>query len=54
MPDVLLDVRELEFDRINLEVEDLRAQVSIPAELGGLLRLSLKALTSGSFARSSP
>jgi hypothetical protein len=32
-PDVLLDVSELEVDRINLEVEDLRAHVSILAEL---------------------
>jgi hypothetical protein len=29
-PDVLLDVSELEVDRINLEVEDLRAHVSDP------------------------
>jgi hypothetical protein len=32
-PDVLLDVSELEVDRITLEVEDLRAHVSILAEL---------------------
>jgi hypothetical protein len=40
-PDVLLDVTELEVDRINLEVEDLRAHVAILAELGGLLNLSV-------------
>ena len=35
-PDVLLDVSELEVDRINLEVEALRAHVSILAELANL------------------
>jgi hypothetical protein len=40
-PDVLLDVRELEVDRINLEVEDLRAHVSVLAELANLVRLSV-------------
>ncbi|MCC2653654.1 MAG: hypothetical protein K0Q60_3820 [Microvirga sp.] len=40
-PDVLLDVSELEVERINLEVEALRAHVSILAELGGLLNLSV-------------
>jgi exonuclease VII small subunit len=40
-PDVLLDVSELEVDRINLEVEDLRAHVSILVELANLLRLSV-------------
>jgi hypothetical protein len=40
-PDVLLDVSELEVDRINLEVEDLRAHVSILAELANLLSLSV-------------
>jgi hypothetical protein len=40
-PDVLLDVTELEVDKINLEVEDLRAHVAILAELGGLLNLSV-------------
>src|SRR5918994_7926611 len=35
-PDVLLDVSELEVDRINLEVEDLRAHVSILVELANL------------------
>jgi hypothetical protein len=40
-PDVLLDVTELEVDKINLEVDDLRAHVSILAELGNLLSLSV-------------
>jgi hypothetical protein len=40
-PDVLLDVRELEVDRLTLEVEDLRANVSLVAELANLLRLSV-------------
>ena len=40
-PDVLLDVRELEVDRLTLEVEDLRAHVSLMAELANLLRLSV-------------
>jgi hypothetical protein len=40
-PDVLLDVSELEVDRITLEVEDLRAHVSILAELANLLSLSV-------------
>ncbi len=40
-PDVLLDVSQLEVDRINLEVEDLRAHVSILAELANLLSLSV-------------
>jgi hypothetical protein len=40
-PDVLLDVSNLEVDRINLEVEDLRAHVSILAELANLLSLSV-------------
>jgi hypothetical protein len=40
-PDVLLDVSELEVDRINLEVEDLRAHVSVLAELANLLNLSV-------------
>jgi hypothetical protein len=38
---VLLDVSELEVDRINLEVEDLRAHVSILVELANLLNLSV-------------
>jgi hypothetical protein len=40
-PDVLLDVTELEVDRLTLEVEDLRAHVSLVAELANLLRLSV-------------
>jgi hypothetical protein len=40
-PDVLLDVSELEVDRISLEVEDLRAHVSILAELANLVSLSV-------------
>jgi hypothetical protein len=40
-PDVLLDVSELEVDRVNLEVDDLRAHVSILAELANLLSLSV-------------
>ena len=38
---MLLDVSELEVDRINLEVEDLRAHVSILVELANLLNLSV-------------
>lgn len=40
-PDVLLNVSELEVDKINLEVEDLRAHVSILVELANLLNLSV-------------
>jgi hypothetical protein len=40
-PDVLLDVRELEVDRLTLDVEELRAHVSLMAELANLLRLSV-------------
>ena len=40
-PDVVLDVPELEVDRITLEVEDLRAHVSILVELANLLNLSV-------------
>ena len=40
-PDVLLNVCELEVDRINLEVEDLRAHVSVLAELANLVSLSV-------------
>lgn len=40
-PDVLLDVTELEVDRITLEVEDLRAHVSVLAELANLVNLSV-------------
>ncbi len=42
-PDVLLDVSELEVDRISLEVEDLRAHVSVLAELANLVSLSVGA-----------
>src|SRR5829696_748148 len=42
-PDVLLDVSELEVDKISLEVEDLRAHVSILVELANLLNLSVVA-----------
>jgi hypothetical protein len=40
-PDVLLDVSELEVDKISLEVENLRAHVSILVELANLLNLSV-------------
>src|ERR671932_2659168 len=40
-PDVLLDVSELEVDRLDLEVDDLRAHVALMAELANLLRLSV-------------
>ena len=40
-PDVLLNVTELEVERINLEVEDLRAHVSVLAELANLVNLSV-------------
>src|SRR5215218_3016215 len=40
-PDVLLDVSELEVDKITLEVEDLRAHVSVLAELANLVSLSV-------------
>jgi hypothetical protein len=40
-PDVFLDVSDLEVDRISLEVEDLRAHVSILVELANLLNLSV-------------
>ena len=40
-PDVLLDVSELEVERISLEVEGLRAHVSVLAELASLLSLSV-------------
>jgi hypothetical protein len=40
-PDVLLDVSELEVDRISLEVEDLRAHVSVLAKLDNLVSLSV-------------
>jgi hypothetical protein len=40
-PDVVLDVPELEVDTITLEVRDLRAHVSILAELANLLNISV-------------
>ena len=39
--DVVLDVSELEVDRIKLQVRDLRAHVSIVAELASLLNLQV-------------
>ncbi len=39
--DVLLDVSELEVDRIKLTVKDLRAHVSVIAELAGLVSLQV-------------
>jgi len=39
--DVILDVSELEVDRIKLTVKDLRAHVSVLAELAGLLSLQV-------------
>jgi hypothetical protein len=42
-PDVLLDVPVVKVDEINLEVEDLRAQVSVMAEVRGLVELSVGA-----------
>src|ERR671921_132071 len=40
-PDVLLDVPELEVDRISLGVDNLRAHVSVLAELANLVSLSV-------------
>src|SRR5215212_9119129 len=40
-PDVVLDVPELEVDRISLEVRDLRPHVSILVELANLLNISV-------------
>jgi hypothetical protein len=40
-PDVVLDVPELEVDKITLEVRDLRAHVSILAELANLVNISV-------------
>jgi hypothetical protein len=40
-PDVVLDVPELEVDRITLEVKDLRPHVSILVELANLLNLTV-------------
>ncbi|WNF00929.1 hypothetical protein PS467_39145 [Streptomyces luomodiensis] len=42
-PDVLLDVPHLEVDEIGLEVEDLRARVSLQAEVLDLLKLNVGA-----------
>ncbi len=42
-PDVLLDVSELEVDRIALTVEGLRAHVSVLAQLANLVSLSVGA-----------
>jgi pyruvate/2-oxoglutarate dehydrogenase complex dihydrolipoamide acyltransferase (E2) component len=42
-PDVVLDVSQLEVERITLEVDDLRAHVSILAELANLVSLSVGA-----------
>jgi hypothetical protein len=40
-PDVVLDVPELEVDRITLEVRDLRPHVSVLVELANLLNLTV-------------
>jgi hypothetical protein len=40
-PDVLLDVTELRVDRINLEVDDLRAHVAVLAALANLVNVSI-------------
>ena len=42
-PDVLLDVENLEVEKITLEVESLRAHISVLAELANLLNLSVGA-----------
>jgi pyruvate/2-oxoglutarate dehydrogenase complex dihydrolipoamide acyltransferase (E2) component len=42
-PDVLLDVPQLEVEKITLEVDDLRAHVSVLAELANLVSLSVGA-----------
>jgi len=42
-PDVFLEVPELEVDRISLEVDNLRAHVSVLAELANLVSLSVGA-----------
>ncbi len=39
--DVLLDVSELEVDKIHLKVRDLRARVSVLAELASLVDLQV-------------
>src|SRR5215207_10450281 len=40
-PDVLLDVPVVKVDEIDLEVEDLRAQVAVMAEVQDLVKLSV-------------
>ena len=45
---MVLDVPELEVDRITLEVRDLKAHVSILAELAESARTSRSASTPGS------
>ena len=40
-PDVLLDVPVVKVDEIDLEVDDLRAQVSVNAEVRGLVELNV-------------
>jgi hypothetical protein len=40
-PDVLLDVQQLRVDEITLDVEDLRARVSLQAEILDLLKLNV-------------
>jgi hypothetical protein len=42
-PDVLLDVENLEVEKITLEVDELRAHISVLAELANLLNLSVGA-----------
>jgi hypothetical protein len=42
-PDVLLDVPVVKIDEIDLEVDNLRAQVSVTAEVRGLVELSVGA-----------
>ena len=42
-PDVLLDVENLEVEKITLEVDNLRAHISVLAELANLLNLSVGA-----------
>ena len=39
-PDVLLDVPVVKVDEIHLEVDDLKAQVSVQGELAGLVKLN--------------
>ncbi len=42
-PDVLLDIPQLKVDEIGLEVEDLKARVSLHAEVGELVSLAVGA-----------